>query len=443
MRPLVAEIRLAHLRHNYRVLKEMHGQNLLAVVKADAYGHGAVQCAKALDDMADGFAVAFLEEAVTLRENGIKSPILLLEGVFEPHEYALVEQYGLWTVIHQQTQLEDCLAHDWKQPATVWLKMDSGMHRAGFFPHNYAAAYHALQQSPKIGKIVKMTHFACADDAERGMTEMQIDTFDTACEGLGGDSSLANSAAILAYPEARREWGRAGLALYGVSPFAAGAGCLAVKCRLAPSELVRQTWIAPVADFFHRYGKHAILLLALIGLYRVSDIVAGVISNVFYDNMGFSKEEIAYAVKSFGIVMSIAGGFVGGLLAQKYKIMSMMMLGAIATAATNLLFILLALRGHDVPLMYLAVGIDNLAGGFASTVFVVFLSGLTNIRFTAVQYALLSSLMTLSPKILGGYSGAMASQLGYPTFFLLTALMGVPILLLVYLTNRYIIKPSS
>lgn len=225
MRPLVAEIRLAHLRHNYRVLKEMHGQNLLAVVKADAYGHGAVQCAKALDDMADGFAVAFLEEAVTLRENGIKSPILLLEGVFEPHEYALVEQYDLWTVIHQQTQLEDCLAHDWKQPATVWLKMDSGMHRAGFFPHNYAAAYHALQQSPKIGKIVKMTHFACADDAERGMTEMQIDTFDTACEGLGGDSSLANSAAILAYPEARREWGRAGLALYGVSPFTAGAGC--------------------------------------------------------------------------------------------------------------------------------------------------------------------------------------------------------------------------
>ena len=224
---------------------------------------------------------------------------------------------------------------------------------------------------------------------------------------------------------------------------AAGAGCLAVKCRLAPSELVRQTWIAPVADFFHRYGKRAILLLALIGLYRVSDIVAGVISNVFYDNMGFSKEEIAYAVKSFGIVMSIAGGFVGGLLAQKYKIMSMMMLGAIATAATNLLFILLALRGHDVPLMYLAVGIDNLAGGFASTVFVVFLSGLTNIRFTAVQYALLSSLMTLSPKILGGYSGAMASQLGYPAFFLLTALMGVPILLLVYLTNRYIIKPSS
>ena len=225
MRPLVAEIRLAHLRHNYRVLKEMHGQNLLAVVKADAYGHGAVQCAKALDDMADGFAVAFLEEAVTLRENGIKSPILLLEGVFEPHEYALVEQYGLWTVIHQQTQLEDCLAHDWKQPATVWLKMDSGMHRAGFFPHNYAAAYHALQQRPKIGKIVKMTHFACEDDAERGMTEMQIDTFDTACEGLGGDCSLANSAAILAYPEARREWGRAGLALYGVSPFAAGAGC--------------------------------------------------------------------------------------------------------------------------------------------------------------------------------------------------------------------------
>ncbi|MDK4536403.1 alanine racemase, partial [Kingella kingae] len=179
MRPLVCEIRLEHLRHNYRVLKEKHGGKLLAVVKANAYGHGAVRCALALHDIADGFAVAFLEEAIELRENGITKPIVLLEGAFDAQEYHLIEQWNLWTVVHNQVQLEDLLAHDWKQPATVWLKMDSGMHRAGFFPHHYAAAYTALSQSNKVGKIVKMSHFACADDAERGMTEMQIEAFDS------------------------------------------------------------------------------------------------------------------------------------------------------------------------------------------------------------------------------------------------------------------------
>ncbi|MDK4538911.1 alanine racemase, partial [Kingella kingae] len=196
MRPLVCEIRLEHLRHNYRVLKEKHGGKLLAVVKANAYGHGAVRCALALHDIADGFAVAFLEEAIELRENGITKPIVLLEGAFDAQEYHLIEQWNLWTVVHNQVQLEDLLAHDWKQPATVWLKMDSGMHRAGFFPHHYAAAYTALSQSNKVGKIVKMSHFACADDAERGMTEMQIEAFDLACADLAGESSLANSAAI-------------------------------------------------------------------------------------------------------------------------------------------------------------------------------------------------------------------------------------------------------
>lgn len=235
MRPLLCEIRLQHLCHNYRELKRLHGGKLLAVVKADAYGHGAIPCAQALHDIADGFAVAFLEEAIELRENGITKPILLLEGVFDAAEYAQVEQLNLWTVVHQQSQLEDLLAHNWQQPATVWLKMDSGMHRSGFFPHNFAAAYTALAQSPKVGNIVKMTHFACADEAESGMTEMQLETFDLACEGLAGESSLANSAAILRYPETHREWGRAGLALYGVNPLQQGiehAGSLRPVMRL-------------------------------------------------------------------------------------------------------------------------------------------------------------------------------------------------------------------
>ena len=201
MRPLRAAIRLDRLRENYQTLKRLHGGKMLAVLKADAYGHGAVRCAHALADLADGFAVAFLEEAVELRKQGITQPIVLLEGVFDAAEYAAVDEYGLWPVVADQWQL------------------DSGMHRAGCFPHNYASAYTALAQSGKVSDIVKISHFACADEEERGMTEMQLEAFDMGCAGLAGEESLANSAAMLAYPQARRDWGRAGLALYGIDPF--------------------------------------------------------------------------------------------------------------------------------------------------------------------------------------------------------------------------------
>ena len=233
MRPISCEIRLNYLRENYQTLKNIHKNKLLAVIKANAYGHGAIQCAQALNDLADGFAVAFLEEAIELRENGITKPIVLLEGVFQAAELSDVAHYDLWTVIHSQAQLEDFIAYDWSKPTNVWLKMDSGMHRSGFFPHNYVAAYTALRQCPKVNHIVKMTHFACADDSERGMTEMQIETFDLACENLPGEESLANSAAILAYPKARRDWGRAGLALYGIDPFGNFSGSLKPVMRLS------------------------------------------------------------------------------------------------------------------------------------------------------------------------------------------------------------------
>ncbi len=219
MRPLRAEIRLHYLRQNYQTLKQIHGNKLLAVVKANAYGHGAVRCAHALADLADGFAVASIEEAIELREHAIQQPILLLEGVFEAAEYALVDQYNLWVTVANQWQLEALLNHSWTQPVKVWLKMDSGMHRAGFFPHNYAAAYTALKQSDKVADIVKMTHFSCADDAESDLTDMQMAAFDMGVEGLAGEESLANSPAMLAYPRARRDWGRAGIALYGADPF--------------------------------------------------------------------------------------------------------------------------------------------------------------------------------------------------------------------------------
>ena len=233
------------------------------------------------------------------------------------------------------------------------------------------------------------------------------------------------------------------LRLAGSLLAAVAVGFVAVRAKLVRAEVVRRVWVAPLADFFARYGKRAALLLALIGLYRISDIVSGVISNVFYADMGFSKVEIAIAVKPFGVAMSILGGIAGGVLAQRFRLMNMMMLGAVAAAATNLLFVWLALRGHDVPLMYTAVGLDNFAAGLAGTVFVAFLSALTNIRFTAVQYALFSSLMTLLPKTIGGYSGAIVKQIDYTGFFLFTAALGVPILLLVWWADRVLFRDDG
>ena len=217
---------------------------------------------------------------------------------------------------------------------------------------------------------------------------------------------------------------------------AAVAGRLLVALGAVPAQAVAATWIEPLTDFFRRYGKNALLLLALIGLYRISDIVAGVISNVFYSDLGYSKDDIANAVKTFGVVMSIAGGLLGGVMAQRFAVMKMMMFGAVLASLTNLLFVLLANSGHGLPLLYAVVGFDNLAAGLASTVFVAFLSALTNIRFTAVQYALFSSLMTLLPKTLGGYSGTIVEKVGYGYFFTFTAAIGLPVLLLIWLAQK-------
>lgn len=221
------------------------------------------------------------------------------------------------------------------------------------------------------------------------------------------------------------------------------ACALVLAVKLVPASLAKKTWLDPFLDFFRRYGRSALLLLALIGLYRISDIVAGVISNVFYQDMGFSKEEIATAVKTFGLIMVIAGGLLGGILAQRFALMKLMMLGALLSSATNLLFVLLAGRGHDVWLMYLAVCADNLAVGLAGAVFVAFLSALTNIRFTAMQYALFSSLMTLLPKLLGGYSGMIVDNIGYQNFFLFTAGLGLPVLFLVYWVDKKVFRQQG
>ena len=205
-------------------------------------------------------------------------------------------------------------------------------------------------------------------------------------------------------------------------------------------KMVYSTYIEPVVDFFTRYGKAAVLLLLLVGLYRISDIVLGVISNIFYLDLGFSKNEIATTTKVFGLIMTLLGGFVGGLMTMRYGVMRILLLGAILSALTNLLFVWLAYTGNDIILLSGVIAADNLSAGLASAAFIAYLSSLTNISFTAVQYAILSSLMTLFPKLLGGYSGSMVNELGYENFFLMTALIGLPVICLIYYIMR--IKPE-
>ncbi len=207
---------------------------------------------------------------------------------------------------------------------------------------------------------------------------------------------------------------------------------------LVQGKQVVDTYIEPIHDFFQRYGwSLAWLLLALVGLYRISDIVLGVISNVFYQDLGFTKPEIASVVKTFGLLMTIVGGFLGGILAVRFGVMKILFLGAVLSALTNLLFMLLAHMGHDMAMLYLVISADNLSAGLASAAFIAFLSSLTNISFTAVQYAIFSSLMSLLPKILGGYSGTMVETIGYSQFFLFTAVLGIPVLLLILWANKH------
>lgn len=222
MRPLIAEIRLEHLAHNYRLARALHGGRALATLKANAYGHGAVRCAQSLSGCADGFAVACLEEALNLRESGVRLPILLLEGVFDAAELKDVEQHDLWLVVQSHEQVAMLLKATSRHKFSVWLKMDSGMHRAGFSPQEYPAVWQGLMASGKVASIVKMSHFANADVPAAGDTQRQIAVFDAAAQGLSGAESLANSAGVLAHDAARRDWARPGIMLYGVSPLASG-----------------------------------------------------------------------------------------------------------------------------------------------------------------------------------------------------------------------------
>ena len=201
-------------------------------------------------------------------------------------------------------------------------------------------------------------------------------------------------------------------------------------------EWLQSALVEPFADFIRRYQWQAALMLALIAIYRISDVVMGIMANPFYVDMGYTKDEVAAVTKVYGVVMTLLGAFVGGVLSMRFGVMRVLMLGAVLSAATNLLFAWLAGQGHDVTGLIFVVSADNLSSGIASAAFIAYLSSLTNINYSATQYALFSSMMLLLPKFLAGYSGKYVDAFGYINFFNATAVLGLPVLVLVWLASR-------
>jgi PAT family beta-lactamase induction signal transducer AmpG len=194
----------------------------------------------------------------------------------------------------------------------------------------------------------------------------------------------------------------------------------------------------PFLDFFRRYKELAILILVMVAVYRISDIAMGVMANPFYlDFMGFSKTQVADVTKIFGFFMTIAGSLVGGVLVVRYGVRRILLAGAIMTAATNLRFVVMAQYPPNIVTLALVVSADNLSGGIANVALIAWLSSMTSAAFTATQYALFSSLMTLPGKFIGGFSGIVVAGFGYAEFFLVAGIMGVPaILLAIYMMRK-------
>jgi PAT family beta-lactamase induction signal transducer AmpG len=191
--------------------------------------------------------------------------------------------------------------------------------------------------------------------------------------------------------------------------------------------------ISPFVEFFHRNGALAILVLLLVGAYKLSDITMGAMAGPFYLDLGFSKTEIANITKVFGFFMTIAGASLGGILVVRFGILRPLLAGAILVASTNLLFVWLANSEPNLTSLAVVISADNLSGGLATSAFIAWLSSLVNKTYTATQYALFSSLMTLPAKFIGGFSGVVVEASSYATFFLYAGLLGIPAILLVTL----------
>ena len=200
--------------------------------------------------------------------------------------------------------------------------------------------------------------------------------------------------------------------------------------------------IMPFVDFVKRYKRQAILILIMISIYRISDVVMGVMANPFYVDIGFSKQEIATVTKLFGVIMTLLGAVIGGVFVKYFGALRMLIIGAMLTSSTNLLFAWLSNIGANIPALVLTISADNLSAGLATAAFVSYLSGLTNIKYSATQYALFSSVMLLIPKFLAGWSGVFVEELGYENFFLFSAALGIPVILLLLMLYRDGVKTA-
>lgn len=226
-RPAKIIIDLAAIQANCRLAQTLapHSKTI-AVVKADAYGHGAAEVTKALEPQVEMFTVSCLEEALVLRENGLSKPILLLEGCFDIAELKIAIDNHCELILHSRLQLEHLLNTTLETPVNIWLKIDTGMHRLGILPQEVESIYAMLLASKNVNKIVLVTHFAHADDVGGTHTAMQISRFENCIQPIVDNAnqkvelSMANSAALLAWHQTRVDWNRPGIMLYGLSPFA-------------------------------------------------------------------------------------------------------------------------------------------------------------------------------------------------------------------------------
>lgn len=221
MRPLVATVDLTALRHNYLLARQCAPQRkAFAVVKANAYGHGAHEVVTALRDVVDGFAVACLEEAEVVRAGAPDARILLLEGCFEPCEYRRAAELGLDVAVQDRRQADWLLDAELERPLNVWMKLDSGMHRLGFTVDGLRECYARLKGAAQVGELNLISHFACADERGHSLNESQLERYGRLLELAFDHCSLANSAAVLTLPQAHMAWIRPGIMLYGATPFA-------------------------------------------------------------------------------------------------------------------------------------------------------------------------------------------------------------------------------
>ncbi|OGA42067.1 MAG: alanine racemase [Betaproteobacteria bacterium RIFCSPLOWO2_12_FULL_68_19] len=258
-RPIRATISAGALAHNLMVAKAYaSGARLWAVIKANAYGHGLERAARALE-AADGYALLDFQEAARLRVAGIDRPLLMLEGFFKPADVALLHKYALTPVIHNSEQVEMLRLAALPGEIDVYLKVNSGMNRLGFTVDSLRPAYNAIRLHPQVRNITLMTHFADADGA--GGVKAQLDWFNELTKPFeAGQRSLANSAALIAFPETRADWVRPGIMLYGCSPFSdRSAASLGLKPAMTlGSEIIATQHLQPGERIGYGFSYEAV-----------------------------------------------------------------------------------------------------------------------------------------------------------------------------------------